>query len=111
MCVSNRQSLEVSYLHLGQREPMLAIWVADAPADMLEIFNGVAKQEVLKLYPAYEAGLYTLTRSVKAPGVAPRAHACTLACLNKARHALHGALEPLQPLTHTLTVSALGPIK
>ena len=55
MCVSNRQSLEVSYLHLSQREPMLAIWVADAPADMLEIFNGVAKQEALKLYPAYES--------------------------------------------------------
>ena len=55
MCVSNRQSLEVSYLHLSQREPMLAIWVADAPADMLDIFNGVAKQEALKLYPAYEA--------------------------------------------------------
>jgi DNA replication licensing factor MCM2 len=45
----------VSYLHLSQREPMLAIWVADAPADMLEIFNQVAKQEALKLYPAYEA--------------------------------------------------------
>ena len=55
MCVSNRQSLEVSYLHLSQREAMLAIWVADAPADMLEIFNAVAKQEALKLYPAYEA--------------------------------------------------------
>ena len=53
--MSNRQSLEVSYLHLSQREPMLAIWVADAPADMLEIFNGVAKQEALKLYPAYES--------------------------------------------------------
>ena len=55
MCVSNRQSLEVSYLHLSQREPMLAIWVADAPADMLGIFDDVAKKEALKLYPAYES--------------------------------------------------------
>ena len=39
MCVSNGQSLEVSYLHLSKREPMLAIWVADAPADMLTLFN------------------------------------------------------------------------
>ena len=55
MCVSNRQSLEVSYLHLSQREPMLAICVADAPADILSIFDDVAKKEALKLYPAYES--------------------------------------------------------
>tara|TARA_B110000977_G_scaffold142731_3_gene181203 strand:- start:3711 stop:5945 length:2235 start_codon:yes stop_codon:yes gene_type:complete len=55
MCVSNGQSLEVSYLHLSKREPMLAIWVADAPADMLVLFNEVAKVEALKLYPAYES--------------------------------------------------------
>jgi DNA replication licensing factor MCM2 len=55
MCVSNGQSLEVSYLHLSKREPMLAIWVADAPADMLTLFNEVAKVEALKLYPAYES--------------------------------------------------------
>jgi DNA replication licensing factor MCM2 len=55
MCVNNRQSLEVSYLHLSRLEPTLAIWVADAPADMLELFNEVAKSEALKLYPAYEA--------------------------------------------------------
>ena len=55
MCVSNGASLEVSYHDLATREPMLAIWVADAPADMLELFNEVAKVEALKLYPAYEA--------------------------------------------------------
>jgi DNA replication licensing factor MCM2 len=55
MCVSNGASLEVSYHDLATREPMLAIWVADAPADMLELFNEVAKSEALKLYPAYEA--------------------------------------------------------
>jgi len=60
MCVSNGASLEVSYNDLARREPMLAIWVADAPADMLEIFNEVAKAEALKLYPAYEA----ITRDV-----------------------------------------------
>ena len=30
---------------------MLAIWIADAPADMLEIFNSVAKQEALNPKP------------------------------------------------------------
>ena len=55
MCVSNGASLEVSYNDLARREPMLAIWVADAPADMLDIFNEVAKTEALKLYPAYES--------------------------------------------------------
>ena len=55
MCVSNGASLEVSYHDLATREPMLAIWVADAPADMLELFNETAKAEALKLYPAYEA--------------------------------------------------------
>lgn len=55
MCVSNGASLEVSYKDLACREPMLAIWVADAPADMLDIFNEVAKAEALKLYPAYES--------------------------------------------------------
>ena len=53
MCVANGQSLEVSYLHLAEREPILAVWVADAPADMLAMFDEVAKQEALKLYPSY----------------------------------------------------------
>ena len=55
MCVNNRQSLEVSYLHLSRLEPTLAIWVADAPAEMFELFHEAAKAETLKLYPSYES--------------------------------------------------------
>ena len=55
MCVNNRQSLEVSYLHLSRLEPTLAIWVADAPAEMFEMFHEAAKTETLKLYPSYES--------------------------------------------------------
>lgn len=53
MCNNNRQSLEVSYMHLGTVEPLIASWLADAPKDMLDIFDEVALTEVLKLYPSY----------------------------------------------------------
>lgn len=54
MCRANKQSLEVSYLHLSHAAPILAIWVADIPKVMLEIFHEVAKQCVLRLFPDYE---------------------------------------------------------
>ena len=51
----NEQSLEVSYLHLSSFEPILAIWVADAPAQMLPLFHEAARAEVLTRFGAYEA--------------------------------------------------------
>ena len=39
MCSDNRQTLLLSYFHLSTTVPLLAIWLADAPKDMLEIFN------------------------------------------------------------------------
>uniref|UniRef100_A0A7S3F779 DNA replication licensing factor MCM2 n=1 Tax=Prasinoderma singulare TaxID=676789 RepID=A0A7S3F779_9VIRI len=53
MCSRNSQSLEVNYVHLSQEEPLLAIWVADAPQPMLEIFNEVAQDVVLEKFPDY----------------------------------------------------------
>ena len=53
MCVNNRRSLEVSYLHLAGLEPTMAIWVA-APAEMLTVPRA-AKTETLKLYPSCES--------------------------------------------------------
>ncbi|KAK3286195.1 hypothetical protein CYMTET_6236 [Cymbomonas tetramitiformis] len=53
MCRGNYQSLEVSYLHLSEAEPDLAIWVADAPADMLPLFNQVATDVTMRLYNEY----------------------------------------------------------
>ena len=45
----------MSYLDLSHFEPILAIWVADAPAQVLPIFHEVARAEVLKRFGAYEA--------------------------------------------------------
>ena len=42
MCSMNLSSLEVSFIHLSEDEPQLAIFLADAPADMLEILSSVA---------------------------------------------------------------------
>jgi len=54
MCSENRQSLEVSYLHLSQAVPVLAIWVADLPATLLELFNEEAMAVVQTMFPAYK---------------------------------------------------------
>ena len=53
MCNNNLQSLEISYMHLAKSESLIAVWVADAPKDMLDLFDEVALTEVLKLYPSY----------------------------------------------------------
>eukprot|EP00939_MAST-03C_sp_MAST-3C-sp1_P003584 g3584.t1 len=54
MCTANRQSLEVDYTHISARLPQVAIWLADAPREILDIFDEVAKEEVLRQYPNYE---------------------------------------------------------
>lgn len=41
MCAANLASLEVNYQHLSATFPILAFWLADAPLDMLEIFDEV----------------------------------------------------------------------
>ena len=53
MCSINKSSLEVSYVHLGDQAPILAIWLADVPRDMLEIFNEVLREVVLIDFPHY----------------------------------------------------------
>lgn len=55
MCADNRQSLEVSYMHLSQDQATLAIWLADIPKTMLKIFDEVAKGVVLSKFPDYSA--------------------------------------------------------
>lgn len=42
MCAANLASLEVNYQHLSATFPILAFWLADAPLDVLEIFDEVA---------------------------------------------------------------------
>lgn len=57
MAASNGQSLPVSYLQLSHNSPVLAIWLADLPKQMLELFDAVARDVVLARYPDY--GLIT----------------------------------------------------
>ena len=55
MCSANRSSLEVSFLHLGQGPAILAIWLADVPKEMLNIFDEVLTEAVMGLYPDYNS--------------------------------------------------------
>lgn len=52
--VDNSESLEVSYLHLSDSKAILAYFLANCPAAMLEIFDGVALEAILLYYPHYE---------------------------------------------------------
>jgi DNA replication licensing factor MCM2 len=55
MCASNLSTLQVSYLHLMEAEPVLAVWVADAPGDMFDVLNEAATRHTLMLFPHYNA--------------------------------------------------------
>lgn len=55
MCASNMSTLQVSYLHLMDSEPVLAYWLADAPKDMLLVLNEAATRHTLSLFPSYSA--------------------------------------------------------
>ena len=51
MCAQGGQSLTISYLNLSRFAPTLAIWLADEPAPMLELFDAVAKAVVAARFP------------------------------------------------------------
>ena len=55
MCASNLSTLQISYIHLMEAEPILAIWLADAPKDMFEVLNEAATRHTLMLFPHYNA--------------------------------------------------------
>ncbi|KAH9994372.1 MCM-domain-containing protein [Xylariaceae sp. FL0662B] len=50
----NAESLEVSYDHLSSSKAILAYFLANAPAEMLNLFDAVAMEVVLLHYPDYE---------------------------------------------------------
>lgn len=54
MCAANQQSLKVNYKHLAKNNPRVAIWLADAPRQVISLFDEVALEEVLKQFPNYE---------------------------------------------------------
>ncbi|KAL6063587.1 MCM DNA helicase complex subunit [Balamuthia mandrillaris] len=53
MCAANEESLVVDYPHLSQDVPVLALYLADAPTEMLSIFDEVAMLVVLSVFPEY----------------------------------------------------------
>ena len=53
MCQNNRQSIEVNFAHMSQKQPTLAIWLAEEPALMLPVLNEVAAEIVVEIYPEY----------------------------------------------------------
>jgi DNA replication licensing factor MCM2 len=50
ICSENRQSLEIVYFHLSQEHPILAIWVADEPNDILKVLDQVATDLAKNLF-------------------------------------------------------------
>ncbi|KAL2205499.1 MCM-domain-containing protein [Sarocladium strictum] len=50
----NAESLEVSYEHLSESKAILAYFLANAPAEILKLFDQVAMDVVLLHYPDYE---------------------------------------------------------
>src|SRR5690348_12748161 len=53
MCSNNKESLEIDWRHLSTIYPHLAVWVADCPTEMLEIFDEICFDVVLAQFPYY----------------------------------------------------------
>lgn len=53
MCESNLCSLEVEFTNLANKQRTLALFLPEAPLEMINIFNEVAKDLVLSMYPQY----------------------------------------------------------
>lgn len=49
----NQQSFELEYTILAQEQPALALFLVEAPRQILDVFNAAAKEVVLSMYPAY----------------------------------------------------------
>ncbi|XP_066139011.1 DNA replication licensing factor Mcm2 [Euwallacea fornicatus] len=54
MCENNQSSFTVEFPNLANKEHVLAYFLPEAPFQMLEIFNEVAKDIVLSMYPSYD---------------------------------------------------------
>ncbi|CAG0884040.1 unnamed protein product [Cyprideis torosa] len=55
MCEENLASFEVDYNILAQEEQVLAYFLPEAPAEMLQIFDRAAKDMTLAMFPRYES--------------------------------------------------------
>ncbi|CAB9515972.1 licensing factor MCM2 [Seminavis robusta] len=55
MCAANHSTLQVSFEHLGEAEPVLAFWLTDVPKDMFDVLNEAATRHTLMLFPSYNS--------------------------------------------------------
>lgn len=55
MCAQNKSSLLVNYVHLSLSFPVAAIWVADAPKQMIEILDEASTEVTMNMFPDYRA--------------------------------------------------------
>jgi DNA replication licensing factor MCM2 len=55
MCASNLSTLQVSYVHLMESEPILAVWLSETPKDMIDVLNEAATRHTLGLFPSYNS--------------------------------------------------------
>ena len=53
MCQNNKRSIEVNFVHISNRLPQIAIWLAEEPAEMIPILNDVAADTVAEIFPEY----------------------------------------------------------
>ena len=53
MCQNNKRSFEVNFVHISNRLPNIAIWLAEEPAKMIPILNDVAADTVAEIFPEY----------------------------------------------------------
>ncbi|KAJ8919037.1 hypothetical protein NQ315_016943 [Exocentrus adspersus] len=54
MCENNQSSFTIEFPNLAHKEHVLAYFLPEAPFQMLEIFDEVAKHIVLSMYPSYD---------------------------------------------------------
>lgn len=54
MCEQNKASIVIAYTDLASKEHVLAYFLPEAPSQMLEIFDNVAKDLVLSMFPTYD---------------------------------------------------------
>lgn len=54
MCENNQSSFVIEFPNIAHEANVLAYFLPEAPFQMLEIFNEVAKELVLSIFPSYE---------------------------------------------------------
>jgi DNA replication licensing factor MCM2 len=54
MCTNNKQSLEITYTHLSNKNPTLALWTAEEPTQILPLLDEVAFELVTDIFPQYD---------------------------------------------------------